>query len=312
LKNISANSTLPSPSQPDHPLPKVAVIILNWNQKEMTLACLDSLFQISYPAFEVFLVDNASADDSVEAIGKAFPQVILLRNRENLGVAGGRNRGLKQVLRGDADYLLLLDNDTIVDRDFLSEMVLVGQRDPTVGILTGKILFHSAPDTIWCAGGTLNLYRCDFRLIGHGEVDRGQYNDVREVDHVTGCCFMIKRSVIEDIGLLDENFAQYFGEDTDWCLRARNKQYKVVYTPDARLWHHVVKKTSVDERYLYLKGRNLFLFMRKHARTRHWIVFIFFFFIRSLKVLYRETRAGNFKHFVTMARGALNALRIEK
>lgn len=294
------------------PAPRVAVILLNWNQREMTLACLRSLAGVDYTNFFIVLVDNASGDGSAEAVETEFPQVTVIRNDENLGVAGGRNVGLRHVLERGADYLLLLDNDTEVDPALLSEMVRAGEEEPQAGILTGKIYFHDRPQVIWCAGGTINLYRCDFRLTGHGEQDEGQHDTLCDVDHVAGCCQMITRSALDAVGLLDNRFSPYFCEDTDWCARVIKAGFRVLYVPRARLWHHVVKKTSVSDRYLFLKGRNLLLYMRKHARPRHWFVFAFVAVWRGMKVVWRELRAGNIGHFFTMARGAFSVLKFRK
>jgi len=295
------------------PAPRVAVILLNWNQKEMTLQCLRSLAGVTYPDFFTVLVDNASEDGSAEAVEAAFPGVDVVRNDENLGVAGGRNTGLRRVLEtGGADYLLLLDNDTEVDPGFLAELVRAGEEIERAGILTGKIYFHDRPDVIWCAGGSWDLYRCDFRLIGHGEQDRGQHDRLRDVDHVAGCCQMITRPALEAVGLLDDRCSPYFCEDTDGCARVAKVGFRVLYVPRARLWHHVVKKTAVSDLYLFLKGRNLLLFMRKHARLHHWFIFAFVAVWRGLKVVWRELRAGNVGHFLTMARGALSVLKIRR
>lgn len=294
------------------PIPKVSIVILNWNQKDMTLACLRSLQKISYPNYEIILVDNGSTDDSVSTIRREFPDIEIIENERNLGVAGGRNVGIEYAQQKGTDYLLFLDNDTIVDKDFITEMVRVGENDRRVGILTGKIYFYSEPNKIWCAGGSLSLYRRHISAIGYDEIDKGQYDDLREVSHVAGCCLMIKKKVIDEIGILDQNFIEYFTEDTDWCLRARKRGYKIMYVPNARLWHHVIKKTSVSERYWYLKGRNMMLLMRKHARLHHWIVFSLFLMVGSIKVLYRETKAGNLKQLFTMAKGTLDAFKIKK
>jgi len=292
--------------------PKVSIIILNWNQKEMTLKCLASLNKISCPHYEIILVDNGSTDGSVETIKKEFPKVKIIENKRNLGVAGGRNVGIEYVQQKGADYLLLLDNDTTVHKDFITEMVKVGVSDKKAGILTGKIYFYSQPNKLWCAGGSLSLYRCNLSLIGYDEIDRGQYDDIRDVDHVAGCCLMIKKKVIDEIGILDQNFIEYFSEDTDWCLRAKKKGYKIIYVPKAKIWHHVIKKTSISTRHWYLKGRNLMWLMRKHAQLHHQIIFSFFFIVSSIKVLFRETKEGNLKQLFTMARGTLDAFKIKK
>ncbi len=292
--------------------PKVSIVILNWNQKDKTLACLRSLKKISYPCYEVVLVDNGSTDDSVNAVKEEFPEIEIIENKRNLGVAGGRNVGINYVQEKGTDYVLLLDNDTIVDKDFITEMVKVGEEDERVGILTGKIYFYSEPDKIWCAGCSLSLYRRHISAIGYDEMDRGQYDEIREVDHVAGCCLMIKKKVIDEIGLLDQNFIEYFTEDTDWCLRAKKKGYKVVYVPRSKIWHHVVRKTSVNERYWYLQGRNMMWLMRKHAHWYHWVGFSFFLIFGSMKVIFREGKAGNLKQLFKMAKGTLDAFKIRK
>ena len=278
----------------------------------MTLQCLASLIEIAYPNYHIVVVDNGSEDESVSAIRATYPNLNIIQNKTNLGVAGGRNVGIGYALEQGSDYLLLLDNDTVVDQDFLIEMVKVAERDRQTGILTPKIYFFSHPNKIYSAGGTLSLYRCDFRLNGYDEIDRGQYDWIKEVEHVSGCCLMIKRQVIDEIGLLDENFNPYFGEDTDWCMRAKKRGYRILYVPTARIWHHVVRKTSLSDQYLYLKGRNLILFMRKHAQIHHWTVFSIILAVQSLKVFYREARDGNTRRFFTMAKGALNAFTTKK
>lgn len=293
-------------------IPKVFIVILNWNQKDLTLACLASLKKISYPNYEIILVDNASTDDSVSAIKDKFPEVKIIENRRNLGVAGGRNVGIKYVQQKGTDYLLLLDNDTIVHKDFITEMIKVGENDKRVGILTGKIYFYSPPNKIWSAGGSSSLSRGKYTLIGYNEIDNGQYDETKEADQAPGCCLMIKKEVIDKIGILDEDFVQYFGEDVDWCLRAKKKRYKIMYVPKAKLWHHVIKKTSVSKRYWYLEGRNVILLRRKHSQIHNWIIFSFFFLVGSIKVLYRETKAGNIKRIFIMAKGALDAFKVKK
>jgi len=294
------------------PIPKVSIVILNWNQKDMTLGCLRSLKKISYPHYEIILVDNGSTDDSVSAVRKEFPEIEIIENSRNLGVAGGRNVGIEHVQQKGTDYLLFLDNDTVVDEHFITEMVKVGEEDREIGILTGKIYFYSEPNRIWCAGGSLSLYRRHISAIGYDEVDRGQYDDLKEVDHVAGCCLMIKKKVIDEIGILDQNFIEYFTEDTDWCLRTKRRGYKIMYVPNAKLWHHVVKKTSVSERYWYLQGRNMMWLMRKHARWHHWIGFSLFLVAAAVRVLYREIKAGNLKQVLRMVKGSLDAFKIKK
>lgn len=290
-------------------MPKAHIVILNWNQRDMTVDCLKSLKRLDYTSAEIVLVDNGSTDDSIEVIKTNFPEITLIENRENLGVAGGRNVGLRYALQGNADYILFLDNDTIVDKDFLTELVKVGEENKEAGIITGKIYFYDEPNKIWSVGGYSSLLRSKYTLRGYQEIDAGQYDKIEEVDQVQGCCLMVKREVIDKIGLFDERFVQYFAEDVDLCIRAKKEGYKIYYTPDSKLWHHIIVKTTVSDQYWYLKGLNLILLRKKYFRPYHWIAYAFFSVLGSFKFLYRELKAGNFKKIIKFFKGAFRALR---
>jgi len=216
--------------------PSVSVILVNWNGRNDTLECLHSLAKVSYAPMHIIMVDNASADDSVDAVKREFPSVEVIPNKTNLRFAGGNNIGIKHALERGSDYILLLNNDTTVDAEFLTELVKAADADPGIGMVGAKIYYYDDPKRIWFAGGRIEWWKGWISHIGLREEDRGQYDTARAVDYITGCCLLVKRPVIEKIGNLDEQFFMY-GEDVDWCLRVCKAGFRLVYEPKAKIWH---------------------------------------------------------------------------
>lgn len=216
--------------------PSVSVILVNWNGRNDTLECLHSLAKVSYAPMHIIMVDNASADDSVDAVKREFPSVEVIPNETNLRFAGGNNIGIKHALERGSDYILLLNNDTTVDAEFLTELVKAADADPGIGMVGAKIYYYDDPKRIWFAGGRIEWWKGWISHIGLREEDRGQYDTARAVDYITGCCLLVKRPVIEKIGNLDEQFFMY-GEDVDWCLRVCKAGFRLVYEPKAKIWH---------------------------------------------------------------------------
>jgi GT2 family glycosyltransferase len=241
--------------------PRVAIVLLNWNQPEHTLACLRSLGQLDYPNVSVTVVDNGSTDGSPDLIRAQFPQVTLIENGRNLGFAAGNNVAIEPAVRAGADYVMLLNNDTELAPDMLSRLVAVAERDPKVGIVGPKILYYDQPDVIWSAGGTIDAYGQPGHL-GADQPDDDPSDQPREADYVTGCAILVKRAVVEAIGGLDERFFIYF-EETEWCARARRAGFRILYVPSARMWHKVKPDARGYSRpYLYMMARNRLLYLR--------------------------------------------------
>ncbi len=243
------------------PRPRVWVVIVNWNGREDTLACLRSLESLDYRGHDVLVVDNGSQDGSVEAIRASFPSVTVMENGRNLGFAGGNNVGIAHAVDRGADYVLLLNSDTEVAPGLLSALVEVGEADPTVGMLGPKIYYYDAPNVIWSAGGTVDAWGRTGHLRAD-EPDDGSPEGVRLVDYVTGCAILVKRCVVERIGAFDERFFAYF-EETEWCARARRAGYKVAYVPSGVVWHKIQPNARGASRfYIYMMARNRLLYLR--------------------------------------------------
>lgn len=250
--------------------PKVDIVILNWNGRLDTLACLESVANISYPNFNVIVVDNGSTDDSVLAIRAAFPEVTLIETGANLGFSGGNNVGIQHALAHGADYVLLLNNDTVVDPGLLDAFVAAAKRFPDAGVFSAKIYFHAEPQRIWYAGARWNDLTARFDQVGEGELDNGQrFATACETEYACGCAFFVPAARLREIGLLDDNFFLYF-EETDWCFRARKAGYPSIYVPEAKLWHKVSVSFGGEGSplALYFQTRNRLLWARRHAPLR--------------------------------------------
>lgn len=258
------------------PNPLVYIIILNWNRKEDTLSCLQSIERVAYPNLSVILVDNASSDGTVESVGESFPSVKVIENSRNLRFAGGNNVGIEYALRNKADYILLLNNDTVVAPDFLDRLIEVADTDKRIGIAGPKIYYYQDRKRIWFAGGRVEYWKGWISHIGVREPDHGQYDVLREVDYITGCCMLVKREVIERVGKLDERFFIY-GEDADWCLRASRAGYTLVYVPSSIIWHKVSASSGGNLSWFknWNKLKSQLRLMARYAKWYHWLTIPF-------------------------------------
>jgi len=247
--------------------PKVSVITVNWNNFSDSAECLESLKKVTYPNYEVIVVDNGSVGDDVSLLKQRFGDSIkVILNERNSGFAGGCNIGIRDALARGADYVVLLNNDTMVAPDFLEALVSVAQSDKSVGVAGGKVLCYELPELIWFAGGIINYRTGRTPIIGSGETDKGQYNEMAKVDWISGCFLFISREVLQAVGALDERF--FFGwEDVDISVRAARKGFKVLYVPESRIWHKgfgIGKRDRLMGMPVYYATRGQFLFMDKH------------------------------------------------
>jgi GT2 family glycosyltransferase len=265
-------------------MPRVVIVILNWNGLSDTLACLESLASLNHPSGDLLVVDNGSTDGSVEAIQEQFPQVTLIENSENLGFAAGNNVGLRHALDVGADYALLLNNDTEVDPPFLQHLVQVCEADSSIGIAGPLIYYHHDPEIIWSAGGAIDWRRGNTCMLGLNERDLDQFGiEPREVDFVSGCAMLVRLTALEQTGLLDERFYLYY-EEVEWCVRIRRAGFKIVHVPQARIWHKITPESRAASPLVhYYMTRNRLLFLKTaKARWRAWLHTLFAEYLRTL------------------------------
>ncbi len=217
-------------------LPLISTVILNWNGKEYLYPCIQSVKRQTYPNIEIILVDNASADDSVEYIKNLLPDLRLIINQQNIGYGGGNNRGIREA---EGRYIFVLNSDTEIDEKCVEFLWRGMEGDQKIGVTTPKILLYDRRDTIDAAG--LTVYP-DGLSIGRGRLEpQGKYNQSEEVFFGSGCASLYRKEMLEEIGLFDTDFFAY-AEDTDLGWRARLAGWKAYYVPGAVVYHHHSKK----------------------------------------------------------------------
>ncbi len=206
-------------------------------------------------------------------------KLILIKNEENYGFAEGNNIAIRYALRTlDPEYVLLLNNDTVAEKDFLKEMVIVSLQDNNNAIIGPKVLYYNyrgQRNVIHSAGANIQVKQGLAPPIGMNEIDVGQYDEIRHVDYIEGACMLVKRGLINTIGLLDHAFFAYW-EETDWCYRASKRGFNIVYVPTAKIWHKVPEK-KISRLATYLHTRNKFIFMKKNAEIKDLYIFCIYY-----------------------------------
>jgi GT2 family glycosyltransferase len=284
--------------------PKVSIITINFNQTEVTCQLLISLKRITYPDFEVIIVDNASVRDNPDPIASRFPEFQLVKSPVNLGFAGGNNLG---ILRSQGKYILLLNNDTEVDPGFLEPLVSRMESDPTIGMIGPKIRFHHTPDTIQFAGYTpMSGITLRQHLIGYRQKDTGQFDEPGPTYATHGAAMMVPRSVIEKVGLMAEHYFLYY-EEHDWCHRIREAGYRAWYEPSSLVLHKESISTGKDSPFkTYYLARNRILFARRNFHgTKKLISLVYLGFLVMLKDCILYLVKGQFAWFSAVLKGTV-------
>lgn len=238
----------------------VHVIVLNWNGWQDTIACLDSIKHTDYANLKVIVVDNASTNDSVARIRQAHPDVTIISSEANLGFAGGNNLGIKRAMQEGAEYIWLLNNDTIVEPSSLSAMLQVSQSEDRVGAVGSVLYYMDEPNKVQAWGGG--------KVYMWAGVARHIYRPIasHRINYITAASILVKRAALEEVGLLDENFFMYW-EDVDFSLRLREKGWKLRVAGQSRVYHKehasLGRHSSTQNKYNQLSN---VIFLRKHAR----------------------------------------------
>jgi len=256
---------------------KVLIGILTWNKKDKVLACLDAAKKLDFKDYQVLVVDNGSSDGTASFIKKFFPDITLITLQKNLGAAGGRNVIIGYFLeRGDWDYLFFLDDDAVVESNTLEEMVRIAEKKKA-GVVGAKVLYHSRPGLIWCAGGAyIDWKRGRFHGSRQGEIDKGE-DFPYEVDTVPIGFSLVSREAVRKAGEIDERFFIYY-EESDWQVRIKRAGVKISYAPAAKIWHKVSSSLGLESpSFYYYRTRNKLLFMRKNAKKIDFFFFIPYF-----------------------------------
>ncbi len=333
--------------------PKVAIIILNWNGWKDTIECLESLFQIAYPLYEVVIVDNGSKDGSLQKIndyatGKIKTEskffdyslenkpiyvkeyskneletsvsrsetiknpasrenLILIKNYDNYGFAEGNNIGIRFALNNlNPDYILLLNNDTVVDPCFLNELINTAENDSLIGVLGPTVYEYKSPEEIQSAGARIYWNKGEvINLTSHESKYPGEPEDV---DSVIGCALLAKSELFHKIGYLSKDYFAYM-EETEWCVRAHKESYRIVHVPKGKIWHKGgATSNKITGFTLFHHTRNKFWFMKKHSSKKQYFSFLIYFFgFRAWMIiggiLYRQKRKEILPSFISFLKG---------
>ena len=247
---------------------KLYTIIINHNGRKYLKDCLESLMGVKVDGFkhQIFLIDNASWDNSVAYVKKRFPQFKIRRNHQNLGFTGGANLGLQIALKHKAKYILLLNHDTLVTSNFLQTLLDFAEKKEKVGIVSPLIVTPGKRPKIWFAGGVIDPVRFSAGHVSLGEKVNRRLKKPFETEFTSGCAMLIKRQVIEKIGLFDDRFFLYY-EDVDFSLRAQKAGFKCIVVPEAKIVHRKIQSEIGDQKEYYL-ARNHLLLMEKHASPK--------------------------------------------
>jgi GT2 family glycosyltransferase len=264
------------------------LIVLSWNGREDTLACLASLAALRDADTAIVCVDNGSTDGSVEAVRAAHPEVHLLENGRNLGFAGGNNAGLRYAFEHGAQWAVLVNNDAVVAPEAIGRLRAAAAEHPAAGMLAGKVFFDQPPDRIWFAGQRFwPLFGYSGRPRGYGRRDGPRYRRPYRPDRAAGAFMAVSRQVVDAVGLLDDELFAYV-EDVDWCCRARAAGFEIWFVPDARARHRVSASTGGERastHALYYGVRNTIAVSERHLplprglrESRRWLILAVFLF----------------------------------
>jgi len=282
--------------------PLVSFITVNYDHPEVTLDLLSTLRQITYPNIEVIVVDNASPNDDPSILKSSYPEINFIQSSVNLGFAGGNNLGIRKA-RGK--YLFFINNDTEVEPGFLEPLVAKCESDPNIGAVSPKIKFYAHPDTIqFCGQAPMNHYTMRSHGIGHGVIDKGQFEADSPTHFVHGAAMMVPRSVIEKVGLMPECYFLYY-EELDWCASIKRAGYQLWYVHNSTILHKESISTGKMSPFkTYYMNRSRLLYLRRNVKGLTFLVAslyqVFIAIPKNLTVFLLKKEKGHFKAYTRM------------
>lgn len=270
---------------------KVSIILLNYNGYKDTIEAVESLEKIDYDNYEIIVVDNESTDASYEILKEKLDKNhILLKSGKNGGFAYGNNVGIKYALEGGAKYLLLINNDTAVEPDFLKRLIQTIEEEENIGLATGLILNYYNKEKVWYAGGEINWDKFYGFHLGEGKNIKDISLEEKTISFATGCLMLIKADVLKEIGFLPEEYFMYY-EDVDFCAKLQKGGYKIRYNPKVVIYHKISAASGEEESSFAVEWntRNRLRFMKKYkaevAKTKYYKGLIYFYATRIIKII---------------------------
>jgi len=284
--------------------PLVSIITVNYDHPEVTLALLASLRKVTYPNIEIIVVDNASPNDNPAILKSSYPEINFIQSPENLGFAGGNNLGVR---KSRGEYLLFINNDTEVEPDFLEPLVAKCKSDAKIGAVSPKIKFYDHPDTIqFCGQAPMNNYTMRSHGIGHGVIDKGQFEKDSLTHFVHGAAMMVPRSVIEEVGLMTECYFLYY-EELDWCARIKRAGYQLWYVHNSSILHkESISTGKLSPFKTYYMNRSRLLYLRRNVKgVTFFVAMMYQIFVAIPKNLVAFLLKKDNGHFKAYARALI-------
>lgn len=268
----------------DKNIPSVAIILVNYNGYKDTAECVESLSRIDYTNRKIIIVDNGSTDKSLDKLRLLEnEEIVIINANDNLGFSGGNNVGIQYAIDNGFRYVLLLNNDTVVKQEFLSELVRTSQENNDSVVVTSKILYEFDRKTIWYAGGAFSEKTSRTSSRGIGEIDTGKYDNSEEVTFASGCCMLLPIKVISQIGYMSEDYFLY-SEDADLCCKIRAHGYRLIYQPNSVIYHKVSASTQkLNELMTCYIVRNKLILIKKHIKQKYKLLAYSYITLESLK-----------------------------
>ncbi len=269
----------------DHPL--VYVLVLNFNQSQLTIGCVESIIASDYPNFKIIVVDNGSDYNNYKSLERIIDNKIsIYRLDKNIGYVGGMNYALKEASTKNPDYYLVLNNDAIIEKAAITHLVNCAQRSSNNCIVSGKVYHYDRPDVIQYIGSKLiDADFLSFKHIGVNEIDNGQFEKEEERDLIDDIYWLLPNTVYSKIGGYNELF--YFnGESADYCMRAKNEGFLLLYCPLAKLWHKggaSIGGRDNNSFLAYYQTKSTLLLRFLHLKHRHFTFFYCKIFFNALK-----------------------------
>ncbi|KHD38313.1 glycosyl transferase [Clostridium acetobutylicum] len=236
---------------------ELSIVICNYNKKEYVLNCIDSVLNSSYRDLDIYVVDNASEDGSVEAIEDKFKdKVMLISNTENLGGSGGFNTGIREVLKKDYKYVMLLDNDVILDKEAINNSYRYLEKNDDTAVVGSKIYSMDNKDKIQEMGAEIDFQNFYINPFYKGYIDFIELPEVVECDYVPACSMMVRIEALRRVGIMDEDNFIYW-DDIEWGYRFKKAGYKVVTYGKSKVWHKmgVAQRTNTFGTYYFWRNR---------------------------------------------------------
>lgn len=271
---------------------KIGIVMVNYNGSQLTIDCIDSLQKSTYSNYHIYLVDNGSHEEQLCELKRYCSKLLnvtLIDTKVNNGIAKGNNIGVTSAVKDNCNYIMLLNNDTIVD-PYMLEILVHKTIKEGYELSTPLMFYYDHPQKIWCAGGKFNFYKGTTSHFHENQhIDEVELKEV-EVDYVPTCCLLLKAELFKEHGFFDEKYFLYY-DDTDFIYRLYRNNYKISFIPSAKLWHKVSSSSGGAESKLtiYYGNRNRLYFINKNFKGHKKLIALLFTYTTRILKLFNST-----------------------